>query len=79
MAADAGVLRDHFVTRLDLNRVVIILRGESNRMKQAVVSFCDPLADEVVRKMAVVAGCNVVMTAVLPRIVVFLHDMAVGT
>ena len=46
-------------------------------MKETVVSLRDPLSDGVMRQVTVVANGNVVMTALLPRIHVVLHDVTV--
>ncbi len=46
-------------------------------MKQSVVGFRDPFADEVVREVAIIADRDVLMTALHPRIMVVLHHVAV--
>lgn len=48
-------------------------------MQQPVVGLREPLAQKVMRQMAVVTGCYRMMTGFYPGIIVPLHDMTVGT
>ena len=73
------MLCDRFITRFSCNWIVIVLKGKRNRVKQAVISFRDPLAHEIVRKVTIVANRDVVMTALLPGIEMILHHVTVGT
>ncbi|QDS94159.1 hypothetical protein FF011L_29370 [Roseimaritima multifibrata] len=79
VAIDASALRDASITRFDLNRVLIVAQGECQRVEKSVVRFSHPFANEVVGQMAVVANRDMMMTALLPRIHVVLHDMAIHT
>ena len=79
MTMHARVLRHAPVARLDLNRLVKVLQRECQRMKEAVVPLHDPFADRVMREMAIVADGDMLVTRVLPRVVMSLHDMAVRT
>ena len=77
MTVDTSVLCYGLVARLDLNRVVVILKCKGDGMKETVVRLRDPFTDKVVRHVAVVASCDMMVATVLPRIEVFLHRMAV--
>jgi hypothetical protein len=48
-------------------------------MKKPIVRLSYPFSNRMVGQMAVVANGDVPMTRVLPRIVVTLHDMTIGT
>ncbi len=77
VAVDTGTLRHAPVPRLDANRIGVVLHRESERMKESVIGFRDPLADCVVGQVAIVADGHVMMTGILPRIVLVLHRMTV--
>ncbi len=77
VAVNTGVLRYALVAWLDLNRVMVVLQSKGYRVKEAVVSLCPPLTDEIVRHVTVIASCRVVVTALLPRVKMILHDVAV--
>ena len=47
-------------------------------MKKAVVCLRYPLSDKVVREVAIIAYRHVTVAALLPRVEVFLHHMAVN-
>jgi hypothetical protein len=79
MAIQAGVLRDTSVSFLDLNGLVEVACRECERVEEAVVRFGQPLATEVVGKVAVITGRNPMMAGLGPGIVMCLHDMAVRT
>ncbi len=79
MAIEAGVLSDFTIPRLDLNWIVVVAERESERMEKAVIRFRHVFADKVVRQMAVVANGHMMMTAMLPGVVIFLHHVAVRT
>ena len=79
MATDAGRLSDSSVAGLDPNWIVIVLQSERQRMKKAVVGFRHPFSNVVMWQVAIVADGNMMMTAVLPRIHMLLHDMTVNT
>lgn len=46
-------------------------------MEETIVAFDDPLADFVVRQVAVIADRNMMVRTLLPRIKVRLHHMAI--
>lgn len=79
VAIKAGMLRNPLVSRLDLDRLVEVPQSERQRMEKAVICFRDPLSDGVMRKVAIIANCNVAMARILPRIVVTLHNVTVRT
>lgn len=79
MAVQTCILRHLPVARLDLNWLVIVIQGEGERVKKSVVSLGHPLANGVVRKMTIVTNRHSGVAAVLPGIVVVLHDVAVRT
>ena len=77
VASKATVLRDNFVARFDLNGFVVALESKGERMEEPIVRLCDPLSDGVVGKVTVVANGHMVMAAVLPSVVIILHNMAI--
>jgi len=79
VATQAIRLQDVGISWLDLNRFVKILEGESFGMAVAVVGFGNQFGDDaVVRHMAIDANGRRVMAALLPRIELIVHDVAVG-
>lgn len=79
VAVEAGLLHHPAVAWLDLNRILVVARCESERMEEAVVGLREVLSNEVVRCVTVVTDRHGVMARLLPRVVIRLHDMAVGT
>jgi hypothetical protein len=79
MTIQARVLRHAPIPRLDLNRLVKILKCERQRMEEPVVRLGDPFADGVMREVAVVADRYVAMSRILPRVIMPLHDVAIRT
>ena len=79
MAVATIRLHDTPVVLVNHDRFVEILSRESQRMKEAISPFAKPLADKVMRSMAVVAPCNVVMGRLNPSVVVILHHVAIRT
>jgi len=79
VTVDACVLRYLLVSRLDLDRVMIVLQCERQGMKEPVVCFRGPFPDKVMWQVAVIARRDMVMAALLPRIKVILHDVAIRT
>lgn len=78
MAIETRLLRHSAISRLDLDRFVVIFERKGQRMKESIVGLRHPFADRVVRKVTVVADRNVLMTRLLPRIEVVLHHVTVG-
>lgn len=77
MTIDARALSHSSVARFYLNRVIVSAHRERQRVKETVVGFGDPLADRVVRQMTIVANCDMVVTALLPRIQMVLHHVTI--
>jgi len=77
MTINACALRHAAVSWFDLDRVAVAAQRERQRVKETVIRFGDPFPDVIVRQMTVVADRDVVMTALLPRIKMGLHDVTV--
>lgn len=78
MASQAGVLSHPAVSRLDPNRLVEVFQRKGQRVEKTIVGLRDPLAHEMVGQVAIIADGDVPMAGILPRIVVVLHDVAIG-
>lgn len=74
---DAGALCHATVARLDADGLVKVVEGEGEGMEKPVVRLRDPFADGMMGKVAIDADRGCVMTRVLPRVVIVLHDVAV--
>jgi hypothetical protein len=48
-------------------------------MPESVRSLCVVFADEIMWRVAVIAGRGCVMAGLLPTIVLIIHDVTVGT
>lgn len=79
VAVQARILRHQAIARLDLYGLVKLPRRKRQRMQKAVVGFREPLAQEIVGHMAVVACGDAMVTGMRPRIQMPLHHVAVGT
>ena len=79
VTAAAGILGDLVVELGDFDGVGIVAAGEVERVPESIVSFDRVFSDEVVRRVAVIAGSNRVVARFLPGIVLRLHNMAVST
>lgn len=79
VAVDARFLRYPLIAGLNLDGVVVVLEREGDRMEEAIVALRDPFPNKVMGQVAVVAGRNVMVAALLPRIEVVLHYVAVCT
>lgn len=79
MAVQACLLGDSLVSGFGSNRFVEVFEREGQRVKEAVVRFGDPLADRVVRQMAVIADRDVSVCGILPRVKMALHNVAIDT
>lgn len=77
MTRHASALRDPLISWFDLDRIFVIAQRERERVKEPVIRLGDPFADRMMRQVAVIADGNVMMAALLPRIHVPLHRMAV--
>jgi hypothetical protein len=79
MAAQASILSDPAVSRFDLNRLVEVLQGKSQRVEESIVGLGYPLACKMVREMTIVTDGDMMVTGIQPRVVVILHDVTIGT
>lgn len=78
MAVQARSLRHARIARFDLNRIVVVLQSEGQRMEKTIVGFSNPLTNKIVGQVTIVAHRHRVMAARLPRVQVGLHDVTVG-
>src|SRR5215475_1840044 len=78
VAMAAGVLGDLVIELGDLDRVGIPAGGEVEGMPESVVGLDGVLPEDVVRRVAIVAGGGRVMARFEPGIVLGAHDVAVG-
>ena len=79
MASPAGILDDPVVKFRDLNGVRVISAGEVERVPESVVGFDRVLSDDVVRRVAVIAGGHRMVARFHPGIVLRPHHVAVRT
>lgn len=79
MATQAGILRHPPVAWLDLDRLGKVARREGKGMEKTIVGLGDPFTDRMGGKMAVITRGDMLVTGVLPRIVMILHDVAIRT
>ena len=77
MAAFAGAFGHATVVALDLDVVGIIAGGEVKRVEETVGGFHGVLAEEVVRRVAIVTGGDGAVTRFHPAVVIIAHDVAV--
>lgn len=77
MAMQTSLLHDSQIAIFDTQVVWVIAGGERDGVKQAIVGFGDPFADEIVWHVAVIANRDRVVAAVLPRIHGVVHDVAI--
>lgn len=77
VAVSAGRLRDRPIPWCDLDRLVKPARRERQRMIPAIEPLGKVLAEEMVRRMAIVAGCHSVVTGFRPRLELLVHDVAI--
>ena len=78
VAVAAGVLGDLVIELRDLDGVGIPAGGEVEGMPESVVGLDGVFSENVVRGVAVVAGCGPMMARLQPGIVLRLHHVAVG-
>lgn len=77
VAAQAIILDDRRRARVQLDRLVEILKREAPGVAIAVLHLGEVLAEKVLRHVAVVAGGEGVVAGVLPGFVLLAHDVAV--
>jgi hypothetical protein len=73
----AGAFHDLVVELSDLDGVWIFTAGEVEGVPESVIRFDCVFPDDVMRRMAVVAGCGVVMARLDPAIVLLTHDVTI--
>src|SRR5262245_26428269 len=78
MTFAAGIFRDAQASSFYLDWLMKFVRGERERMKKSVISFCVVLGNESRRRMAIVAGGNGAMAGLNPAVEMVLHDVAVS-
>ena len=66
MTADAGVLQDAGIARLDLDGFVKVHKGKALRVPESVVGLGDVLRNEIVWQMAIRASRRLMVPALLP-------------
>lgn len=79
MAPQAVLLKNGGVARLDADRLVEVLEGEAFGMVVAITGLREHFPREINRQVAVDAGGHGVVTGLLPRVELSLHDVAVHT
>jgi len=79
VAAAAGILRHFVVEAGDLDGIGVVAAGEIEGMPETVVDFDGVFANQIVRRVTIVAGSGSTMTGFDPGIVLRLHDVAVRT
>lgn len=67
------------VVVIDHDGFMEVARRESQRMKETISPFAEPFANEVVWCMTVIALGYFVVSRFVPRVIVVVHDVAVGT
>lgn len=77
VATDARILEDRGVAGLDLDRFVEIHESEALGMPKSVIRLGKIFGDEIMREVAVHAGGPLVMAALLPRVILIVHHVAV--
>lgn len=77
MAMATVVFNDFSVVVVDHDWFVEVLRGERQRMKEAISPFAEPLTHKIMRRMAVIASRDMVMGGLVPGVKMVLHDVAV--
>src|SRR5690242_2198942 len=77
VAAYAVDPHDPAVARGDLDGLVEVLQRERHRVAEAVVGLGHVLGEAPVRQVALHAGRGVAVTALEPRVVLLVHDVAV--
>lgn len=77
VATATGVFGDLAIPLIDPDVFREIARGEPKRVPEAVQSLGGILADQIVRRVTVIARGHAAMTAVDPTVILLLHDVAV--
>ena len=77
VTVSAGVFRDSAAARFHIDRLMEIAGREGVGMPETVIGFGPVLAEEIVRRVAIVAGGYGTVAGLQPGVIVVLHDMAV--
>ncbi len=78
--AEAARFFGHLAVSLGyLDRLVERVGSEIIRMPKTVGGLCVVFADEIMRRVAIVAGRDRMMARLLPAVVLLIHYVAVGT
>jgi hypothetical protein len=77
MTLDAVIAENRAIARPDANGFVEILQSESFRVPKPILGLGQVLAEKIVRRVAIIARRDGVMTGLLPAIVFVPHDMTV--
>jgi hypothetical protein len=77
MTLDAVVPQNHAVASTDANGFVEVLKREALGMPKPIFRFGQVFADEVMRRVTVIARRHGVMAGFLPTVVFIAHDMAI--
>jgi len=78
MTAPARTLSHLVIELCYLNVVGIPAGGEIKRMPESVVRFHRILTHNIVRRVTIIAGGHRVMAGLHPRVILRLHDVAIG-
>jgi hypothetical protein len=78
VAVETRLFRDAAVTRFDADGVGKFAGGKGERMPEAVIGLHPVFAEEIVRRVAIVAGGDGTMAGFDPGIEMILHDVAIG-
>jgi hypothetical protein len=79
MTTQAVVLKDFGIVRLNANRLMKILKRKTLGVVIAVRRFGNIFSDQIMRKVAIDAYGGGMVRTFLPRSVLLIHDMAIGT
>jgi len=77
MARDAVIAENFAIAGPDANGFVKILQSEALGVPKPILGLGQVFADKIMRRVAVIARRNGMMTGFLPAIVLVTHDMAV--
>ena len=77
VTGDAVFFQDARVTRLDPDWLVKVLQREAFRVPKTVLGLGQILADQIVRRVAVVASREGMMARLLPTVVLISHDVTI--
>src|SRR5215510_4730010 len=78
MAPHTVGLDESSITRGDLDGLLEVLQGEGSGVAKAVVRLGDPLGEACVGQVALDASGHMPVPALEPRVVLRVHDVAVG-